>query len=168
METGKVSIQIRGNVFETNSSSSHSLTVMGSEQEDFGFERDELRNGVIDLAWSDDFGWRWEKLDSTHAKIAYLLIQTDPETFGDDVKYGDNIVSSLVEKNEKARWLVNLIEEATGCTLNWEYQGQCIDHQSHGIADDMFFADDYAKSFLFCKDSYIQTGNDNEDPYEYR
>lgn len=48
-------LNIRGNVFETNSSSSHSVTVAKAEIFDRGFDKDALREGVVIMEKRDDY-----------------------------------------------------------------------------------------------------------------
>ncbi len=158
--------QIRNKVFETNSSSSHSITVSGTEAADFGLGRETLRDGVIRIECYSDFGWDWTEFHGTTDKIAYMLMQCDPNGFNDGID--DDIIPSLVERNENARWLVDVIHRATGCTLEFRagtWAG--IDHQSHGEGLELFSDETEMRRFLFSPTSYLQTGNDNSDPYDY-
>ena len=160
--------QIRNQVFETNSSSSHSITVAGTEAEDFGLARDVLRAGVISVERHSDFGWEWTEHYGTVDKIAYMLMQCDPENFSSGVEPGDDIIPTLVERSGEARWLVGLIEEATGCKVEFRtgrYVG--IDHQSHGEGSELFSDPAEMRRFLFSPSSRLRTGNDNSDPWDY-
>lgn len=160
--------QIRNKVFETNSSSSHSITVSGEEAEDFGIGRETLRSGVIRIERFSDFGWDWEEHYGTKDKIAYMLMQCDPKGFNDGVEDDEDIIPSLVERSEKARWLADVIQNATGCTLEFRagtWAG--IDHQSHGEGSELFSDENEMRRFLFSPSSYLQTGNDNSDPYAF-
>ncbi|NTF16972.1 hypothetical protein G6L37_00835 [Agrobacterium rubi] len=160
--------QIRNRVFETNSSSSHSITVSGTEAADFGLGRDVLRSGVISIDQSSNFGWEWTEFHGTKDKIAYMLMQCDPEGFSDGVEQGEDIVPLLAARNDNARWLVDMIERVTGCTVEFRagtWAG--IDHQSHGEGDEMFSHEEMMRTFLFSTQSYLQTGNDNSSPWDY-
>jgi hypothetical protein len=160
--------QVRHQVFETNSSSSHSITVSGDEAADFGLGANVLRSGIIRVECYNDFGWTWEERASTTDKIAYMLMQCDPNGFSDGVDVGDDIIPTLVERNENARWLVDLIERTTGCQVEFvvgDWVG--IDHQSHGEGRELFSDEDQMRRFLFSGSSYIRTGNDNSSPYDY-
>lgn len=160
--------QIRNQVFETNSSSSHSITVSGTEATDFGLPRETLRAGIIQIECHSDFGWTWEEHHATTDKIAYMLMQCDPNGFNREVESDEDIIPSLVERNENARWLVDVIQKVTGCTLEFRagtWAG--IDHQSHGEGTELFSDEAEMRRFLFSPSSYLQTGNDNSDPYDY-
>jgi hypothetical protein len=160
--------QIRSKVFETNSSSSHSITVSGTEAADFGLGRETLRSGAIQIECHSDFGWKSEEHHGTTDKIAYMLMQCDPNHFNDGVEYDEDIIPSLVERNENARWLVDVIQRTTGCTLEFRAGSWAgIDHQSHGEGSEMFTDEAEMRRFLFSPSSYLQTGNDNDDPYDY-
>lgn len=160
--------QIRDAVFETNSSSSHSLTIAGEEMLDFGLGREEVRSGVIRIEKAGEFGWKWEEFNDTHTKIAYMLMQSDPARLnwpGDDA-WTDLVPGLKEDGNENTRWLIDLIEEATGCTLEFHLGSYAaIDHQSHGEGSELFCDPAQMRRFLFSPSSSIKTGNDNECPY---
>lgn len=164
-----MTIQVRNAVFETNSSSSHSVTVSGNEMVDFGLSKDELRSGVIHIERSGDFGWRFEEFRDTHSKIAYMIIQSDTDRLGylsDDETWVD-LVPTLKETGaENTRWLIDLIENATGCTLEIQFGSYSgIDHQSHGEGEELFGDANEMRRFLFSSESTLKTGNDNDDAY---
>lgn len=168
MKDTSVTTQIRSQVFETNSSSSHSITVSGTEAEDFGLGKDVLRSGVISIEQYSDFGWEWTEFHGTKDKIAYMLMQCDPQEFSFNAEGSDDIVPRLVERSDNARWLVDVIERATGCMIEMRvgsYVG--IDHQSHGEGSELFCDESAMRQFLFSPSSYLQTGNDNSSPWDY-
>lgn len=74
--------QVRRNIFETNSSSMHSLAISSSstaylltkEQELEAIESFLRRDGRLDLKDMEmDFGWGWAVLDNFYDKLAYIL-----------------------------------------------------------------------------------------------
>jgi hypothetical protein len=161
-----MTMQIRHQVFETNSSSSHSVTVSGQEAEDFGLGREVLRSGIISVMRADSFGGDWRTHDDTINKIAYMLMQCSPWGFPEGL--GVDVIPSLVQRSENARWLVDVIQRATGCTVEFRPGlTVSIDHQSHGEGSELFSDEAEMRRFLFSPASYLQTGNDNEDPYSY-
>lgn len=161
--------RIRNRVFESNSSSSHSVCVSGSEALDFGLRPDELREGVIGIAQSSEFGWQGEELTDTHSKIAYMMIQADPSRLQGGPGLGIDLVPKIrAEGSREANWLVDLIETATGCRLRLELGSNAgIDHQSVGVGTELFGDEERMRRFLFSPGSYLTTGNDNDDPYAY-
>ena len=67
-----IDYQIRQGVFETNSSSSHSLVIV--QDGDFiesPFSEDVLQEGVYHVG-SDDYGWGMEIYSSFDEKLTYL------------------------------------------------------------------------------------------------
>jgi hypothetical protein len=160
----KVHTQVRDAVFETNSSSSHSVTVTGEEIVDFGLGQDELREGVIRIERTEGFQWNWERFNDTHSKIAYLLLQCAGGEI-EDAEPGMDAVPSLVQESEQARELVDLVHEATGCRVEFYVDGWVsIDPRSAAVGRELFGDPWMMRQFLFSKDSYIETGNDNETP----
>jgi len=158
--------QIRGAVFETNSSSSHSVTVSGWESAHFGLSKEELRSGVIRIEQSHGFGFREDTFSDTKSKIAYLLINCAGGSIDPDS--GDDLIPHLRENNPHARKLIEFVEEVTGCTLEF-YANEYVyvDHQSQGVGMDLLDDHGQLHPFLFSKDSYIETGNDNSSSYDY-
>jgi hypothetical protein len=138
-------ILIRKNCFETNSSSSHSVSLAG-EDKDF----------VLDTIYPDDsgvveidlqgFGWEWFKHNTAADKAAYAWIQ--------------------FEHNEMTREVIlDIIKEQTGANEvkfvkdPFDSLGSYIDHDSHGIVSsdrkDL-------RNFIFNKNSWLFGGNDND------
>ena len=149
-----MTVQIRENVFETNSSSSHSVVVSGEVSADFGLSKEEIRDGVIDVGrGKTEFGWETEYSRDTHSKLAYLLIQA-----------AGNYVDSITEDyNANTKAVFETARFVTGCELklpsntsDWH-----IDHQSMGDCSDILEDPDQIAVFAFSSSSYVQTGNDN-------
>lgn len=142
--------QIRSSVFETNSSSTHSLTV------------GETGSGVMATLWIDeegkvkigggDFGWEQEIYHDAQTKADYLAIYARE-------CYPDDRIGSL------SLWdiLSSVIQTQTGCReVVYESDGY-IDHQSvedndlHGL----FESPAQLREFIFNPTSYLETDNDN-------
>lgn len=172
---------IRNNVFETNSSSCHSLEITDeTELNDIPIPDDE---GVITLL-SGDFGWELRTYYSFESKAAYLIVYI--RDWCKDQKED--------RKEEFKTILEDLIKEKTGGTVAYELgfwdrktvtykdkQGKefsyetnegdgYIDHQSVEDKDLHFLFDkthkDYIEGelerFLFNKKSVLETDNDNK------
>lgn len=134
---------IRKGVFETNSSSSHSVSLA---TEDKQFVLDTLypdQNGVVTV-YGGEFGWDWFKHNDAETKASYAAQQ-----FSSD----DNQLEVLKE----------VIMEQTGADdvkfvgLNDGY----IDHDSYGITPTTKHE---LKNFIFNKNSWLFGGNDNSSP----
>lgn len=133
---------IRKGVFETNSSSTHSISLeLGLEWDTIEPEKD----GVIRF-YGMDFGWEWRVYNDAYTKAEYCLAD----------KIGQ----------EKIR---QIVEDFTGCPVEFMFDEDdwgifYIDHQSCGTAKEEFDSDDELRDFIFNKSSILFTGNDNSDP----
>ena len=131
--------QIRRGVFETNSSSTHSICIAKNAELIFP-------KSVYFV--SGEFGWEWDRLSNTHEKASYLytaLISSER------VNNFLEIVSIL--KNEN----IDIDFEALD-----SFDGY-IDHGDNltKFLDDICSSKDKLMNFLFSPFSFILTGNDN-------
>lgn len=136
---------IRSEVFETNSSSTHSIAIANDA------------DGILDTLVPDDmgtvilaggeFGWSWDKFNDAYTKANYCAV---------DAK----------NNPAKIRMLIDAITQHTGAKKvsiiidNNSY----IDHQSVGTSVDAFADLDVLINFIFNPKSWLFTGNDNEHP----
>lgn len=164
-----VQVQIRDAVFETNSSSTHSVTIAPDEVRDMSLlSKAALESGVLEIHIDRDYGWGWERLYKPENKIAYLISQLSrgdaPE--GD---YHEDKAEAFMEAEDKIRILLESVERFTGCKVKvfveTDYFG--VDHDSAGVGTDLIWYEEKLIDFLFSKESYIQLGNDNSPPGEY-
>ncbi|NTF16974.1 hypothetical protein G6L37_00845 [Agrobacterium rubi] len=167
--------QIRDSVFETNSSSSHSVTIDQTELVDLSIHKDILRDGVIRVRLDDEgYGWEWKRYRRPENKIAYMLLQFSgghlPSGISDLDPDADH--SDVFREDVRVAWFLSTIEEATGCRVeitrserdaDWGYS---IDHQSVGRGIDEFESENDILRLVFGANSYIETGNDNSNPPE--
>lgn len=100
-------IQIRRGIFETNSSSMHSLTVGKCEDYTEDYNNKEITLGL------GEYGWGYEYLDIWFEKADYLSIETEY-----DKQKKDLLVKVLKRKYPNAE-------------ISFNYEGD-IDHQSRG------------------------------------
>ncbi len=136
---------IRKNVFETNSSSTHSLcitsnTLLDQKQNTIGF-------------YLGEFGWERNKLTSAEDKASYL--------------YTGIIVNELADK------LLPKIKEALDANdIKYTFQNSestnyyyYIDHggELNEFLNDICNDESKLMRFLFSSESFILTGNDNDD-----
>lgn len=171
---------IRQKTFETNSSSSHSISISDTKILNDIPIPDE--NGIVTLK-SGEFGWEDVVYDDFYDKAAYLIVYIR-----------DWVKTKLKEKFRNI--LENLIKEKSGCieikyeNLFWDreekshidengetityysYLGKgYIDHQSVENQDRNYLFDvndiDYVEgeleNYLFNNNSFLQTGNDSDD-----
>lgn len=167
--------QIRNSVFETNSSSSHSVTIDRDEILDMDVHKDILRDGVIKVCLRDEgYGWEWARYRNPASKIAYMLTQLAGgylPSGASDLEPGDDH-ADIFREDVRSAWFIETIEKATGCRVeitradedtSWGYS---IDHQSVGKGVDDIEDEDAILKLVFGRNSYVETGNDNSAPPE--
>lgn len=134
---------IRKGVFETNSSSSHSIAIASEDKQ---FVLDTIypnQNGVITVN-GDEYGWEWFKHNDAETKASYAA-------------------QSFVNDDDSLDMLKEVIMEQTGATeiiFSGLSEGY-IDHDSYGIVPK---TSRELKDFIFNKNSWLFGGNDNSEP----
>lgn len=132
---------IRTNVFETNSSSSHSITISKSV-------------GVLDTIAPDmggnivltggNFGWEWRRINDPLTKANYCACDAQNDI-------------------DRLEMLKEVIQEHTGCNVILDIDGY-IDHESIGNSSSAFESKSALRELIFNPKSYIFTGNYNDHP----
>lgn len=135
---------IRKSVFETNSSSCHSISLASFDKE-----------FVIDTIYPDqfgkiyveggEFGWHWERYNDAKTKLSYA--------FQDGVDIG--LLSKVVMDQTGATEVVFDAKSK---------QEGYIDHESVGNARSICVDETSTRNFIFNKNSWLFTGNDNDTP----
>lgn len=142
-------VKIRKGVFETNSSSSHSVSIADTDKQfvvDMGIIPDKY--GVVTIS-GGEFGWDWEKINDAGTKANYCAVYTS-------------------YKKSNREMLIDVIKEQTGA-LEVIIPEDCgyIDHQSNHTASEAFESKETLRNFIFNKNSWLFTGNDNSSPSSY-
>lgn len=127
-----MTVQIRRNVFETNSSSSHSVSYSkpqhGAEM-DFDAIQKEIGNRTYGVQF-DGFGWGITTLWSFEEKLAYVLTT---------IAVGLDNARELAE-SQTYKWLADMLRETVNIQLEIPNPDLTdmgyIDHQSQGMLDD--------------------------------
>lgn len=141
--------QIRQGVFETNSSSTHSVSI--PEQINEVFTKNTLitdKNNNIVLN-GGQFGWEIEDYTDALTKANYLAVAA----------WDENHLNLLKE----------VIKETTSCNevivnVNRDWNSDdtsYIDHQSSGTVDFLFKSKEMLKDFIFNTQCILHTDNDN-------
>ena len=170
---------IRRGVFETNSSSTHSVTI----REDIPSPALKVEDDNKVHAEFDEFGWEWEHYFTAKSKLSYALtmvVETECK------RREDNTIPNFFE-TEGFKAINDLIKEKCKCdgvTVDSEIKvvrhmredGEYtyidhdgyIDHQScedyNSLQD---FLDTYGvtlEQFIFDEHVILNTGNDNDGP----
>lgn len=155
-----MTVQIRQSVFETNSSSSHSLTLANTELVRQPFSTDVLRAGCVVIG-KGEYGWEWHRYFSAENKLSYLLTQAH----SDDIPRG-SLQSATAEVCEDPRLalLVKVVRDYTGVEVLFSPGSSgYIDHDSVGVGTELLNDEEKLRQFLF-SDAYVETGNDNSGP----
>lgn len=160
---------IRHGVFETNSSSSHSLTLAEGEARDFSLVSEICKSGIFPVTIDRHYGWEWEQLHRPESKMAYLVTQAAGfDSLERFVGQGD-IALVLREENPRVGALLSAVEAALGVRVEIEVCSDFVgvDHDSQGVGSELFFDADKLIDFLLTPGAFVQLGNDNGAPPEY-
>lgn len=141
---------IRIGIFETNSSSTHSLTIGNNR----GYYNNDLlleHDGNI-VIFPGEFGWETASYNDVETKASYCL------TYAKQIG-GEELVEMLGRVMSETTGKAVVFKESGGDYHPWGY----IDHQSEDVAGPAFASDEILRRFVFGHDSVLTTGNDNED-----
>ncbi len=143
-------------VFETNSSSSHSISIHGGG---YACARFPLEQGKC-VVHPGEFGWGPDRFYEPEMKASYCL--TYVKTGGDD------------EDGAREVMLCQVLENVTGCDVDFVpvpvsdecgYRWGYIDHQSHKVERDVcaaaFESEETLQDFIFNPASVLIIDNDN-------
>lgn len=150
--------QIRKSVFETNSSSTHSICITTERDIELNIPKDALH------FYCGEFGWEWRALRTTEDKASYLYSSIL-------TVYGNK------EAEEKKNVLFDMLgEDGIECVFEEPKYNQygnyvfcdnaSIDHAGEGEHKD--FVESVLRNkrrlyrYLFSSQSFVLTGNDND------
>lgn len=159
-------IQIRKNVFETNSSSTHSLVISKKERSyDYSLPVDD--DGTLTITFGE-FGWGPELLIAPIEKLSYLV--TDRSGLYDipeELKNADDdaIYDFIMEESEAIKDIVEVVKSCCPEVKevrfelgdSWNPFGY-VDHQSQGTSYDMDLS---IEEIVFSNKVIIMIANDN-------
>ena len=169
-------IKIRSNLFETNSSSTHSLVVSDYDRE-YNYNLPIDNYGVLQIPFGE-FGWEWCIYREPIDKLSYLItdrIEYDYERESAIEGLEDEyLINEALNRDEfieqpAIQEIFKAIKEAcpnvreiklVKAPGNYASIFGCIDHQSCGTSHDF---DLPLKDFIFNTGVIIITGNDNCD-----
>ncbi len=153
----------RVGVFETNSSSTHSVTVHPLKD---GEHKDSSVEKYVDFAFAGgvgqtvlyvypgEFGWEFEEYSDFPSKLAYAYTFAKSICKADDNKALNMLRKVLLESEH--------IDCVVFCRSNDDYyEYGYIDHQSYDVAQSLFDSEEKLRNFLFNPNSFFETGNDN-------
>lgn len=147
---------IRNKVFETNSSSTHSISI--SEDSDGILDTLPVTDGTVTLT-GGEFGWEWNKFNDSTTKANYAAVFAQ----------GDEKMEPMLVKVLKLHTGAKKVE--FDFTREWKDPSDAvkysyIDHQSDrtesGDAFQAFESPEKLKNWIFNPASWLFTGNDND------
>lgn len=147
--------KIRKSIFETNSSSTHSIVIKDGEYIEFPNDMKSIN------ITTDDYGWEKYTYTNFTDKASYALTYA--------INYGTKKDLKMLDKILKEQLNIKDIKY-DGLTLRQalNHVGEdsrifgYIDHQSVEEASKIFKDENSLKNFLFSEKSYFETDNDNE------
>lgn len=143
-----MTILVRHGVFETNSSSCHSISISDTcDKYETLYPDDE---GVFTFTWGE-YGWGYETYHDAESKANYVA--TMCKEFGE--------VSEENDDQELRDLLESVITEHTGISkFMYDLEDAYIDHQS--VDRDMYiWSREDMKNFIFNPNSELDIDNDN-------
>ncbi len=165
---------IRRNVFETNSSSMHSVTIaQGNRTDSLPVE-----DGKI-VVTGNEFGWELETYNNAYIKLSYLITLLFGNIWDNSEEYKEkkdmideetgHVNPDYLSGDRRIKFekLKNVVKNITGCELIVKvsddyYPFGYIDHQSWGVANDIIEDDEEViTNFIFNPKSVLITDNDN-------
>lgn len=138
---------IRNNIFETNSSSVHTIVIPKSAVIDV--------NGLklpkkIDLSSEMYYGWEWKRYNCLEDKLSYLVAAIN--SLDDNNATFLNILEKYLKELGTEEFIIN-----THSFIEYGYH--CYEFVEFVLSDISRL-----HRYLFSEDSIVLTGNDNSDP----
>lgn len=170
-------IQTRHQCFETNSSSSHSLTLNSYDIPMPPVDQDVLRSGFIAVPLGD-YGWGYDALYSFEEKLSYLMTEitggeaeesssTDLEPYlAAGMSYTNARALAIADDHVKGHALepvVRALEDYLGIRIGVNPSSGYVDHQSVGTMYHSLKGDsnDEIIAFFLNTQNFVEIDNDN-------
>lgn len=144
MENHKIMKCVRHNVWETNSSSSHSISICSGMPLNQSISPD--KNGTITLE-GGEFGWGPEKYTDALTKANYCAVDNlnNPPRL--------EMLKEVIKKHTGAKTVVINVGKLV--------ENSYIDHQSCGTSIEAFESEKTLRDFLFLRSSVLYIDHDN-------
>lgn len=152
-------IKTRQNVFETNSSSTHSISIASgstADLTDLPYVNDE---GIVNIS-TGEYGWEIETYRDCDDRLSYAATYA---LRNEDYECKEvEMLEEVIREYTKAEIIL-----FDGCNANTNSESTSfhdhgyIDHQSIDDAAEIFTSKETLAQFLFNPNSYFETDNDN-------
>ena len=163
---------IRNSVWETNSSSMHTVTVRGKKNVDYVRYNSPI-NGIIEVSL-DEYGWSGPSCDTFKSKLKYALLMVLLTEYPSFNYYDESFVvdQSVLEECQGYKDILDAVRKHQDCDFilikrhnNSYYPYGYIDHQSYEDYNSLKdFLDDWnvdIERFLFDDGVVVHIDNDN-------
>ena len=170
----------RDQVFETNSSSSHSVTVAEGEMFDRSFDRQSIRKGVVTLNKPTGEYDEWKRFYKPENILTFLIVaevearqfegrEGLPLSFRSGRKGRIDILPTLCEHYPNVKKAIDFLGEEYGLGFRMMMEPEDegffdtgdLDHQDGFLGDP-----EILRRVLFCSGSFVQTTEENGWPSE--
>ena len=149
-------VQVRRGVFETNSSSTHSMCIAKEEVT--------VEEGTTVEFTFGEFGWAFEEYTDTNGKASYLYTAIHAIDNGQIEERIEFIRDCL--DSHGVRYTMEEPVYHVNSRTNYRYlESGMIDHSydTHDFVEDVCSDHSKLMSYLFSDRSFVLTGNDNSD-----
>lgn len=138
----------RSQIFESNSSSSHSLTIGGKV-----VRPSKLKDTNTYTIHGGEFGWGYETYSYPASKISYTAVEA--------ISTNNEILKDWLEEIIKEMYKVDEVEYDFSTEYDNGKNCSYIDHQSYGTVADSVSSKSELEQFLFGDCSRLIIDNDN-------
>jgi len=150
---------IRKSVFETNSSSTHSISIAKDNKDGIYDTITPTDDGYIVLT-GGEFGWEWKKYTDPLTKANYCAV----DSF--NISKRMKMLFEVLKEHTGAKRVIIDFNNSIFDDSN-RFDHSYVDHQSHGTSSKAFKSKKTLKEFIFNPNSILMTGNDNSGPPIY-
>lgn len=161
-------IQIRKNVFETNSSSTHSL-VISKKDRDYDYDGLVIADGVLYISFGE-YGWGPEILKYPHEKLSYLITDRNNIRYDWQNPPSRKEFEYMLSQDKHVQEIIEVVKSCCPEVKEVKYKfGDkynplgYVDHQSQGTS---YEGDLSIEDIIFSNKIIIIIDNDNDCRYE--
>jgi hypothetical protein len=167
-----MTLSIRDRVFETNSSSSHSVSLGGGDILNKNFARESLRLGLINIecksagfTYYGEERYRYYMPENIVRYLLATIVQGGPDTSEIDTSEPYDAIPLLRNEFNGVSDLVDAIEDETKCKVTLMVEGGktvWLDFDSEGDSYFNYRDRDKLRKLLFHEASYVETKSRDE------
>lgn len=167
-----MTIAVRDNVFETNSSSSHAVALGQGDTLEKNFDQESLRSGVINIRCEENghtyYGeerYRYYKPENIVRYLLASIIQGGPDTSEIDMSMPYDAIPLLKAEFPGVSDLIDAVEEETKCKVTLMVEAGkrvWLDIDSEGDAHFDYRDREKLRQLLFHDGSYVETKSRDE------